>query len=117
MIYASTIQRKMSDAYINTYSDNLVQLFIIHIENIVPPVMFIDKFNVVLFFKNIKNVDNNILECEIHLTFLLLSLLQITLSHTFEGTDNSAKTGKLDLKKELRFIRVRLFRCLNLWSK
>ena len=107
----------MSDAYINTYSDNLVQLFIIHIENIVPPVMFIDKFNVVLFFKNIKNVDNNILECEIHLTFLLLSLLQITLSHTFEGTDNSAKTGKLDLKKELRFIRVRLFRCLNLWSK
>lgn len=78
--------------------------------------MFIDKFNVVLFFKNFKNVDN-ILECEIHLTFLLLSPLQITLSHTCQGTDNSAKTGKLDLKKELRFIRVRLFRCLNLWSK
>ena len=31
--------------------------FIAHIENIVPPVLFIDKFNVVLSFQNLKNVD------------------------------------------------------------
>ena len=31
--------------------------FIALIENIVPPVMFIDKFNVVLSFQNLKNVD------------------------------------------------------------
>ena len=34
--------------------------FSVHIENIVPLVMFIEKFDVVLSFHNLKNVDINI---------------------------------------------------------
>ena len=69
--------------------------FSVHIENIVPLVMFIEKFDVVLSFHNLKNVDINIVKYEIYLTFLLFSLLQITFSYTFGGTDSSTKRGEL----------------------
>ena len=73
--------------------------FSVHIENIVPLVMFIEKFNVVLSFHNLKNVDINIVKYEIYLTFLLFSLLQITFNYTFGGTDSSTKRGELAWKK------------------
>ena len=72
MIQASTVQRKMSNTYINTYivGYNFLR-FIAHIENIVPPVMFIDIFSVALSFQNLKNVDINILECEIYFNIFI----------------------------------------------
>ena len=57
--------------------------------------MFIEKFDVVLSFHNLKNVDINIVKYEIYLTFLLFSLLQITFNYTFGGTDSSTKRGEL----------------------
>ena len=55
---------------------------IVHVENIIPPVLVIDKFNVV-FFRKPENVDFNILGLELYLKFFLLSPLQITFNHTF----------------------------------
>ena len=46
---------------------------IAHVENIVPPVIFIYKFSVVLSFQNLKNNDINILKYEIYLTFIHFS--------------------------------------------
>ena len=81
MIQTSTIQRKMSNTYINTYITGYNFLyFIVHIENIpvppvmfilVPPVMFIGKFSVVSSFRNLKNADINILGCEIYFTIFI----------------------------------------------
>ena len=45
--------------------------FIAPIKNIVPPVMFIDKFSVALSFQNLKNVDISILECEIYFNIFI----------------------------------------------
>ena len=62
----------MSNTYINTYIVGYNFLcFIAHIENIVPPVTFIDKFSVALSFQNLKNVDINILECEIYFNIFI----------------------------------------------
>ena len=52
----SSINYSEENEYIYIIGYNFLY-FIAHIENIVPPVMFIDKFNVVLSFQNLKNVD------------------------------------------------------------
>ena len=62
----------MSNTYINTYIVGYNFLcFIAHIENIVPPAMFIDKFSVALSFQNLKKVDINILECKINFNIFI----------------------------------------------